>query len=362
MKYIVYLTTNLVNHKIYVGVHSTEDPTKFDNYYGNGVRRGNPLNNPKTPFQYAIKKYGYDNFSRSTIRVFDTMEEALDLEAEIVDEEFLKRADTYNATLGGGLPPLLNKVIYQYTKQGEFIKEWNSIVEASKYLNIAESAIGKAILYKRTSADFLWSDVKLDKLNIEEFNVYDRKIPVYIYDSTGLFVKGFSSMADCCRGINGNLSHLQRAIKLGCKTCGYYVSTKLTDLYEKPVIPRLTGLYHQYDLDGNYIKSFLSVKDAESILGTRLPDLNNSIRMEYAYKGFIWKRGDKLDKIEPYVKASSPKRIAQLDDNGNVLKVFNTLREARKEFPNVSKVLNGNATHCHGFKFKYYTEEVNEIV
>lgn len=41
---------------------------------------------------------------------------------------------------------------------------------------------------------------------------------------------------------------------------------------------------------------------------------------------------------------------------GELVKIFNTLRECRKEFPNVSKVLNGSATHCHNFKFKYLEE------
>jgi len=35
------------------------------------------------------------------------------------------------------------------------------------------------------------------------------------------------------------------------------------------------------------------------------------------------------------------------------IKSFNSLREARKDFPNVSKVLNGSAKHCHNYKFKY---------
>lgn len=34
MKYIVYCTTNLINNKIYVGVHQTSDPTHFDGYIG----------------------------------------------------------------------------------------------------------------------------------------------------------------------------------------------------------------------------------------------------------------------------------------------------------------------------------------
>ena len=37
IKFIVYLTTNLVNRKIYVGVHRTETPEIFDGYLGNGL-------------------------------------------------------------------------------------------------------------------------------------------------------------------------------------------------------------------------------------------------------------------------------------------------------------------------------------
>ncbi len=33
MNYIVYKTTCLVNNKIYVGVHRTEDPNIFDGYF-----------------------------------------------------------------------------------------------------------------------------------------------------------------------------------------------------------------------------------------------------------------------------------------------------------------------------------------
>lgn len=37
-KYIVYQTINLVNNKIYIGVHKTVDPTVFDGYIGCGVK------------------------------------------------------------------------------------------------------------------------------------------------------------------------------------------------------------------------------------------------------------------------------------------------------------------------------------
>lgn len=48
MKYIVYKTTCLVNDKIYVGVHQTQDPNKFDGYLGRGFYKNHTkyLKNP----------------------------------------------------------------------------------------------------------------------------------------------------------------------------------------------------------------------------------------------------------------------------------------------------------------------------
>ena len=74
MKYIVYLTTNTINNKIYIGVHGTENPDKFDGYLGNSVyaNRPNSYEHPKYPFQYAVKKYGPKNFIRKVLKVFDS--------------------------------------------------------------------------------------------------------------------------------------------------------------------------------------------------------------------------------------------------------------------------------------------------
>lgn len=124
LKYIVYLTINLQNKKIYIGVHKTNNPDRFDGYIGNGVfiSRPSTYEKSKTAFQYAVKKYGVKNFKRFTLRIFDTLEEALKLEAEIVNEQFIKREDTYNLVLGGGLPRDASIEIYQYSLNGDFIK------------------------------------------------------------------------------------------------------------------------------------------------------------------------------------------------------------------------------------------------
>ena len=143
MKYIIYLTTNKINNKIYIGFHETEDPTVFDGYLGNGVNVKHPksYNNPKTPFQSAVKKYGINNFHRQTLHVFDDKDEALKMEEFLVDLDFISRTDTYNITIGGGLPPDLSKTIYQFDLDGNLIKEWKNQVEVCKFYKCGKDRI-----------------------------------------------------------------------------------------------------------------------------------------------------------------------------------------------------------------------------
>lgn len=121
MKYIVYCTTCTVNGKIYIGVHKTENPDIFDGYIGNGIEIGWNIKNPKTAYQYALKKYGYSKFKRSTLYVFNTEEEAYNKEAEIVTMDFIKRRDNYNTAIGGKHSGEHYKYIYQYDLNGNFI-------------------------------------------------------------------------------------------------------------------------------------------------------------------------------------------------------------------------------------------------
>ena len=157
LKYILYLTINIENLKVYIGVHSTKTPYEFDGYIGEGVfiSRPSTYKNPKYPFHYAVKKYGPKKFKRITLKVFDTLQEALDLEAEIVNEAFIKRKDVYNAAIGGGMPPNCEIEIYQYDLQGNFIKMWESSVKAGRFLNISSASIRSAVRNKSTSAGYL---------------------------------------------------------------------------------------------------------------------------------------------------------------------------------------------------------------
>ena len=87
--YIVYQTTNLVNNKIYIGVHYVGGSGE-DSYLGSGLH-----------LKRALNKYGKENFVRETLEVFPCMTDAYTRERELVDSQFVEREDTYNLKVGG---------------------------------------------------------------------------------------------------------------------------------------------------------------------------------------------------------------------------------------------------------------------
>ena len=72
----------------YIGIHSTSDIS--DGYMGSG-----------TYLKRAIKKDGIDSFEREVLKIFNSREELLEAERQIVDLSFIERQDTYNLAIGG---------------------------------------------------------------------------------------------------------------------------------------------------------------------------------------------------------------------------------------------------------------------
>lgn len=86
--YTVYQVTNKINGKVYIGTHKTRDLD--DEYMGSGVLIGR-----------AIEKYGVGNFFKEILHVYDNPDDMYVREAELVNDEFLSEANTYNVMEGG---------------------------------------------------------------------------------------------------------------------------------------------------------------------------------------------------------------------------------------------------------------------
>ena len=88
MFYTIYQITNKETGKIYIGKHQTTNID--DGYMGSGIL-----------VKRAQEKHGLDAFSKEILHVFDSEEEMNRKEAELVNEEFCSRDDTYNLCPGG---------------------------------------------------------------------------------------------------------------------------------------------------------------------------------------------------------------------------------------------------------------------
>lgn len=354
MKYIVYKTTNLINNYIYIGVHKTATPYSFDYYLANGIYVNNPstYEHPKTKMQQAVKEFGVKNFRRETLTVFDNAEDASDLEAEIVNEEFLLRDDVYNMVLGGYHDNLSGIKVFQYDENGNYMTEYNSYEEAAKTLGMQGSSIRRAVMYKYRANNFYFNTDKLDKIDISLYNT-NLKIKVYRYLKTGEFDKEFESYNDAARNSDSSPSNIRSATLTGyCVKDQYYFSFIKEERYDKArSIQIRTRPVHKYDSEGNYIESYDSQEEAEK--ANPFSNITKSIKLKSVDEnGFMWS----LEKLEAYnkPKRKGRKKVGMFDNNGVLLKTWDSARQCGREVGTaVQNVLNGKYKKHKGFIYKY---------
>lgn len=305
LKYIVYITINLCNGKFYIGVHKT-NPETFDGYIGNSIYKQSDATENYT-LHKAVRKYGYNNFKRTTIQVFPDTEEgkrqAFALEAELVNSTLLKSKSVYNSALGG---------------QGSCMEE------------------------------------TLKK--------------VYMFDLNGNYLRSFKCCRDAALYIDPeNVENARQAIKNNCRktsksSFGYYWS------YSKEFLKEDNNKWSkvaQYTLSGKFIRYFDSIAQAEELL--HLNSIQQAVQKSYQCGGYQWKyfNGDCSD-ISPLMNNKSKFdtiAIILYDKNGNFVKEFSSINECVKEYTQFDKsqimrVLKKVIKSHKGYSFKLKDEDI----
>lgn len=290
-KYIVYITINLCNGKFYIGVHKT-NPDTFDGYIGCGIYRQNQAKE-NYPFHHAVKKYGYENFKRTILRVFDTQEEAYAFESELVTPTLLKSKNCYNIQNGGyGGTGYTSKMVYQFALNGNFIKKWNSVKEAASTLNITH--IDGVCRGERDSAGgFYWSYTK--KFNYMPFNNCRQ---VAQYTPSGKFIRTWESEKEA--QLELGIYNIHTAIKTGILCGGYQWKDYTGDNSDTTPLISKKGLrwafisnINQYDTNMNLIKTWSNLEELERA-GFKKQYVRNNIKgYQKTYKGYIFQLQDK---------------------------------------------------------------------
>ena len=102
--YGLYKITNLVNGKIYIGKHVTNNID--DGYMGSG-----------TWLRRAVKKYGISNFRKEWLGFYEDLDELNYMERVFVDQTWVDRADTYNLKVGGEGGSAKGRIVTEETRR-----------------------------------------------------------------------------------------------------------------------------------------------------------------------------------------------------------------------------------------------------
>ena len=240
--YQVYKHTT-PSKKVYIGITSQESSRRWQG--GNGYAT-------QKKFWRAIKKYGWENIRHEIIADNLTAEEAKSMEKEkIAEYDSCNPLKGYNVYEGGNPGNEYVTPIMQYYK-GIPVNFFESVSVAARLLKVSPSAIRNYTSHKVDIPDYIFEAMpRIKKHNIDE-NLYN------IRNEKHLNIKEI----------------VQNQLKQ--KTIARNKS------YSKPV--------NQYDLDGHYIKTFISIAEAQrEIPGTGSINsvLNRRGRSKTA-GGFLW--------------------------------------------------------------------------
>lgn len=353
MKYIVYKTTCLINEKIYIGVHQTENPDEFDGYLGNSlwVNRKDKVNNPQFAFHFAVQKYGANNFKRETLFVFDTPTEAYQKEAEIVTLDFIKQDNNYNVAIGGKGGSKVPRPVFQFDFNGMLLHSFpNGALDAAKTIGGDDNRIRDAILQKSSSYGYLWANT--DSIDVTQ---YTFKVPnkYYVYDADGNYIQMFNSLKECWKYFDTDSSHINLAIRTCGKVRGYFISTEKYDKLKILVTP-LSGKLNRYTPEGKYIDSFNTIQEAREKLGLKLCSISTAIKLQRINNGYRWTRTDYPTPTIEIPKVTNHKRkVAVYSKDDELIEIFNSVTETEKKYPGCRYYLKRGGKQ-KGLSFKYY--------
>jgi len=103
----VYIITNNINGKKYIGLSINKKPSFRKSYFGSGKL-----------IKQAIQKHGKENFSKEIIRDFDNEDEARQFEKELIEfNDAVKSGMFYNLAGGGYGGAGIGRVLSEETKE-----------------------------------------------------------------------------------------------------------------------------------------------------------------------------------------------------------------------------------------------------
>lgn len=219
--YIIYKLTSPSNG-VYIGQTSKtieERAGKDGRYYIQ--TKDNKFLQPL--IAHAIIKYGWVNFKKEILFENLTKEEADDIEIKTI-AEYKTKGKCYNVSDGGnGLIGVNNRKIKQYSLNGDFIKEWNSLKDAEQSLNIkkAQANISACCLGKKKRAyGYIW---RYSESNLPVIPLTPYRTTIGQYDINGNLIATFKTIKEASQTLGVSETGIGNVLHNRAKTSGGYV-------------------------------------------------------------------------------------------------------------------------------------------
>lgn len=196
------------------------------------------------------------------------------------------------------------KKVLQYDKEGNFIKEWESIKKASIELNIKYSTLQEAVKHNRFCSECFWKYYSNDYPNKIEVNIsIFCGRPVYQYDLNGNFIKEWNKISEIVSELGCDKSGINKI----CREKNGYTYKGFQWRYKDDIKDTSINIgksrvregirkINQYSLEGEFIKTWINAKQAGMSLGMR--DGNGILKCckgtQNQCMGFIWKYCDEI--------------------------------------------------------------------
>jgi hypothetical protein len=251
---VIYLTTNLINDKKYIGLDSYNKP----NYLGGG-----------TALKRAIRKYGKENFKKEILEYCD--KENLE-KREIYWISYYNAVEDpsfYNISYGGKLGDHKYRIIECYDLDGNYLQTYNSTLEAISVLNlkIKPHSITNCINNKcKSIGGFQWKNKDTSKEIKKYHRLSNSKKPIvniYRYNKDGKLLDKWNDIKHVCKEIGFSYNQVFNSIKYN-KYCflnkePYYFSSNNNNLIAplKNASGRKPNKINVIDLNSNIIFSGL---------------------------------------------------------------------------------------------------------
>lgn len=211
MSYCVYIHTNKVNGKKYVGITSQNPLERW--------RKGRGYKN-STKFYKAIDKYGWDGFSHEILLDGISQDEARAAEISLI-RAFDTIRNGYNISEGGNeTPKPRSKPVQQIDyKTGEVIAEFESMAQAAKVTGVPRVCISKVINKRQTLAGgFAWCYV--GEMYTKRYKGRGTSKKIEGVDEFGNTIQ-FECIQDACNYLGVGNTAIHAAMRRDGKCCGW---------------------------------------------------------------------------------------------------------------------------------------------